>query len=575
MDAARKAKRIWLRPVCLLAVIAAGLTAGPAARPGQGAELTVTQAAGTSLTSLTLTSVGSGGQAANAASTQADVAADGGYAAFQSRAGLPVTASVPQTGEAAPGVSRVYVHGLVTGTTTLLSDAGGGDATAPGISADGKLVSYEQDGDVYLANRQASGSGAYDGPGNLVLHRVTSTPNDLHYEHVTGCPAVLGSSGDRITPCGPRLSADGSTLVYPAELTPVSPELSVTASFGDDDFGKKDTADGGFQPSGLAGDMLDFTPYVPGDFYGNPGGGEATVTYTNIGNTPMSFPDPGGVTVTEPPGEGGSQVFGEDDNCSGDILTPGESCSAFVFFDPAACTQTYANKLRLVSGDLVTHASTPAGQSSLELTGFCDFFETGYASRAAGPGQAGCATPPKGLALYPMPAMSSDDQGAPLADAGAAEIGRPYLVWTTLQAPQGLGTVRVMLQNANGPDCHIQLVDPASQKLGLADPLPANAPAACFKGEHLRKSTSWNSSSGQAPLAPPTGMRNRVFELIATAEAKQTTQMRSFAYSSMAQARPVMWADRRLFTSAPKPPANRGRRCCAQASKASSSNWVM
>jgi hypothetical protein len=489
-----------LRPVCLLAVITAGLTGQPGAGSGRTvARVTPHQA---SLTSLTLTSTGSDGQPADAASSQADVAAGGGYAAFQSRAALHVTASVPQTGAAEPGVSSVYVHGLVTGTTTLLSDAANGDATAPAISADGRLVSYEQNGDVYLAGRQASGSGGYDAKGNLVLRRVTSTPNDLNYEHVTPCPAVLGSTTARVTPCGPRLSADGRTLVYPAQLTPVSPELSIAATFGEDASPRKGTTADGFQPSALNGDMLDFTPYFPGDgFYGDPFG-VAFVTYTDTGSTPVSFSDPGGITITEPPGNAASNVFtlGED-TCSGNILSPGGFCSVSVAFDPYACSEIYLNKLRLVSGDLVTHASTPAGQSALEMTGFCDDIQTGSAARAAqNASQPSCPAPPKGLALYPMPAMSSDNQGAPLADAGGAEVGRPYLVWTTMQAPQGLGTVNVLFQPGNGSDCHIRLVNPANLKLDLADPLPASAPPACFRGEPLLSVTA-------APVAPRPGAR--------------------------------------------------------------------
>lgn len=495
MNAGYRAMPGLLGPVCLLAVVTVGLTGQPGAASGRTvARVTPHQA---SLTSLTLTSVGSDGQPAGAASSQADVAADGGYAAFQSRAALSVTASVPQTGPGQPGVSSVYVHGLRTGTTTLLSDAANGDATAPGISADGRLVSYEQNGDVYLADRQASGSGGYDSKGNLVLRRVTSTPNDLPYEHAVPCPAGLGSTTDRVTPCGPRLSADGGTLVYPAQLTPVSPELSIAATFGDGASARKGTTADGFQPPALNGDMLDFTPYFPGDgFYGDPFG-VAFVTYTDTGGTPVSFSDPGGITITEPPGNAASNVFtlGED-TCSGSILNPGGSCSVSVGFDPYACSEIYLNKLRLVSGDLVTHASTPAGQSALAMTGFCDDIQAGSAARADhNASQARCPAPPKGLALYPMPAVSSDNQGAPLADAGGAEAGRPYLVWTTMQAPQNLGMVNVLFQPANGSDCHIRLVDPASLKLDLADPLPANAPPACFRGEPLLSVT--------AAAAPP------------------------------------------------------------------------
>src|SRR5579859_77524 len=212
MNAGHGAMLGLLRPVCLLAVITAGLTGQPGAGSGRTvARVTPHQA---SLTSLTLTSTGSDGQPADAASSQADVAAGGGYAAFQSRAALHVTASVPQTGAAQPGVSSVYVHGLVTGTTTLLSDAANGDATAPAISADGRLVSYEQNGDVYLAGRQASGS-AGTTPRAIwccagsPARRTTSTTNTSHPAQRSWAAPRPGSR--RADPGCPPMAARSST----------------------------------------------------------------------------------------------------------------------------------------------------------------------------------------------------------------------------------------------------------------------------------------------------------------------------------------------------------------------------
>ena len=43
---------------------------------------------------------------------------------------------------------------------------------------------------------------------------------------------------------------------------------------------------------------------------------------------------------------------------------------------------------------------------------------------------------------------------------------------------------------------------------------------------------------------PPTGARSRVFEAMAVAEANATGQSWAFVKSSMATARPVMWAGR-------------------------------
>ena len=58
-------------------------------------------------------------------------------------------------------------------------------------------------------------------------------PVTINQAHVAVCPAGIGAGP--VSPCGPRLPADGSTLVYPAELTPVSRDLTVSASLDDDD----------------------------------------------------------------------------------------------------------------------------------------------------------------------------------------------------------------------------------------------------------------------------------------------------------------------------------------------------
>jgi hypothetical protein len=498
MSSGRRDRTGTVRLACVLTLATSVLAAGSA---GEAARVGPASPAGNgALTSLTLTSVGSDGKAAQAPSTQSALAAGGGYVAFTSQAALPVSASAPADGRFSPygqpPVSRIYVHDLQAGETTLLSDPADGDATAPDISANGRLVSYEQGGDVYVADRQATGSGQFDTRSNLMVRRITGTENDLPYEHAAACPAGLGAG--RITPCGPRLSADGSTLAYPAVLTPVSPALSVTATFGDDD-----------TPAALDGDMLDFTPYDADSTLGQPGG-TADVSYTNTGITPIAFGRPG-ASVTEPPGTAENPPFSlSGDTCAG-RLGPGRSCTVEVSFQQDACLEDSLDRLWLASGDLVTHAAGPAGQSVLELTGFCDLYRisgprqsaavtTTAARPAADASAAHCPAPPTGLALAAAAPAASDDQGAPLSDAGAAELGRPYVAWTTVGVPEDQSTVSVFFQAANDAGCQIRLVDPAA--LRLADPLPAQAPPACHQGETLTGGTTGQECTAYLLIDP-------------------------------------------------------------------------
>jgi hypothetical protein len=390
--------------------------------------------------------------------------------------------------------SSVYLRDTIDGTTTLLSDPADGNATAPTISANGALVGYEQGGNVYVADRQ-----------------VTGTGHDLPYEHVVGCPARLGAG--RVTPCGPRLSADGSTLVYPAELTPVSPELSVTATLDQEEGSPRD------QPASvspaLTGDTLDLTPYYPGQYYGYPDA-TAVVAYRNAGATPVSV---SGLTVGEPPGFPSGEPFELGQDGCGGVLKPGSSCTATVSYQTEYCPDGTGSDPALVTGTLSTQSAEPAGQSGLELTALCNpdltdarqvpggrggAVTAAYRTAAASAGgQPGCAAPPRGLALTAAPALTSDIEGAPVSNAGGVEIGRPEVIWMPVSVPaQAGGTGNVDYANvdfagANGDDCGIQLVNPA--RLRLADPLPSSAPAACRQGELLVSDTPPPTDAAGAP----------------------------------------------------------------------------
>lgn len=415
----RRAKAVALATMLLAGTaITLAAPAAPAA-PAKGA--------GSGLTSLTLTSIGTDGRPVSGSSDQAALAEDGRYVAF------------------AVG-SAIYRRDMISATTTMVSDLATGAATAPDISADGRLISYQQDDDVFVASGRT-------------VHQATGNRGDPRFAHVLACPVMLGTG--RVTPCGPRLSADGTTLVYPAELTPVPPGLSVTAASGDDD-----------DAAPLRGDMLDLS-----------GGATAAVSYTNQGfaSVPVT-----GIMIAEPRGFPAGGPFRLGQTTCDQTLSSGSSCMTRVGFDEGVCV----TGPRLITGSLVTNSPTPAGQSVIELTALCPVPSDTTLSYHTGPaptaGRPNCPVPPAGLPLTAAPPATSDSSGTPLSDVGAAEAGRPRVVWTLVNVTER--DAQVFFAAANGDDCGIQLVNPA--RIKLADPLPAGAPAPCGQGEQLRGSAT-------------------------------------------------------------------------------------
>ena len=445
------------------------------------------------LTQTTLTSVGSDGAAAAEPNARAAIAENGGYVAFQSQAALKVSASVPGATPTTAPNWRVYARDDTTQTTSLLSDPGAGNATAPAISASGKLVGYLLDGgggnNVTVVNRQATGTGAFDTQANLAVRQVTGTPNDLQFERIPGCPTGFSTAGaTRTTPCGPELSADGSTLVYPAQLSPVSPALSTQITPAD-----SETA----SPQAPTGNVIDFG--LSAQNYSV----SEDLDIAVHGNQPVTFSSP---TLTfSSPSETAPFSVGAD-GCVGTIA-PGGRCSVTLNFTGNGCAQ--ANSM--VTGTFQTNANVPAGQSRVALVDYCDLEDDAYvrpspdaaprhpaivllAQRQAAQRQAAqsaCPAAPAGLHLVKAPAAEQDDAPSaaqPLIDTGPAVIGQPYVTWTTYTAPSVEGSPSTTFQ-FTAPDCGIQLVsDPAS--LGLADQLPAGQPAPCSQGESLAAAAS-------------------------------------------------------------------------------------
>lgn len=390
-----------------------------------------------------LTSVGSDGAAATAPNARPAIAENGRYVAFQSQATLNVSGTVVpppppiQAPEALAPVPnwRVYVRDQIGNTTSLLSNPATGSATAPTISADGKLVSYLLDNgtenNVFVVNRQATGKGAVDTPPNLSVAPVTGTSKDLQFERIPGCSSGIGNpAAIRTTPCGPKLSADGSTLVYPAQLSPVSPALSITEENSDFDT--------------IVGNVVDFgsflgeTDFTPAD----------DIQYTVQGNQSVDF---SGASATAP--------FSVSSSTCDTTIQPQGTCDVNVAFDDEVCS---GGDTALVTGTLQTDAATPDGQSNLTLVGYCG--NVGIPEQ----GPAGCAAPPKGLSLVsaPNPVLDNDHEDF-LSDLGPAVIGQPFVAQVQFTS-SATSTPQLV-----SSDCGFQLVSPAT--VGQ----PAGPPVTC------------------------------------------------------------------------------------------------
>ncbi|MEW2275501.1 choice-of-anchor D domain-containing protein [Streptomyces griseofuscus] len=297
-----------------------------------------------------LVSAGSGQDTA-AGGQASRLSADGRYAVFQSKKDLP--SLTPLHGRSDDDTWRVYGRNLQTGTLTLLSDPSA-DATDPQISADGRLVAYRRStaakdlaqASTVVVDRDVSGAGALDRTGNVKAYDLADAPNPV----ASSFPGLCGDD------CGPRLSANGSTIVYPTVLSPVSPVLEITVS-----------APGSEAPHAIRGDMVDFNA-LGGAFYGfSPADPPVTATIT---------------TRSLIPGQEGKDLTGEPrlrDTPTNALVTgfrvePKKcdatgACRTEVTFDPSACAAKtpYASHL----SHLWTDGHTAAGQSSIALAARC------------------------------------------------------------------------------------------------------------------------------------------------------------------------------------------------------------
>jgi hypothetical protein len=208
------------------------------------------------------------------------------------------------------------------------------------------------------------------------------------------------------------------------------------------------------------------------------------VTYTNTGDVPIDFTAAPAATapfrITETTcGQPGAQR-----------LAPADSCAVDVEFDAGGnCPDN--GTMTVESGELTTAATTPDGQTGIELVAACApfTFSTGTpefaAPQATAPVAATpaavtpeCAPPATGLPLAAAPPLDdspADNQGTTVVDNGQIEVGRPELAWATVS---GSGVLTF-----TAPDCSVRLVDPTT--LRPATPLPADQPPPCQQGQLL------------------------------------------------------------------------------------------
>lgn len=443
--------------------------------------------AATAATSLTLTSAGSDGVAAKQNSGQAVLAAGGTQTAFTSTADLKTTASVPQTPEESPPTSdRIYARNRLTGATTLLSDAGEDDSTAPAISETGRIVAYEADqtdvgeNQIDVVDRLATGKGRFDTAGNLVVRQVTGNPGDPRLQRIPVCP--FGEETPATGRCGPALSQDGSTLAYPAQLSPVSPALTMFAA-----------VDGG-ENIAISGNIIDMVPNEELRFAEGATDGveELTIGLTNVSESPITFT--GLPTISQP--------FSLASNCGtreAPVLAIGATCQINLQFDTQSCLGDGSEQF--FTGDLATDATTPDGQSDVTVVAPCGdtSFITGSplpppppitsppteipriaqstGTSAFTSAVPACGAVPSGLPVVAAPTSegSTDNQDVSLVDNGPVEVGRPEIAWTTVS---GFG-----LLDYQSPDCSLRLIDPTTVRTGT--PLPTDQSPPCSQDMQL------------------------------------------------------------------------------------------
>lgn len=188
-------------------------------------------------------SVANGGTESNGFSRSPSVSEDGGFVAFHSSASNLISGD-------SNGVNDIFIHTVASGTTTRVSVASDGTEASdpsstnfqlgsinPSISATGRYVAFASlannltDGDsigqysatdnnqaldIFVHDRDVSGSGAFDTAGNLATTMVSRNRFGMQTVRVLGVPSSAASD------IFPAISSDGRWVAFPSDAAGAS-----------------------------------------------------------------------------------------------------------------------------------------------------------------------------------------------------------------------------------------------------------------------------------------------------------------------------------------------------------------
>jgi hypothetical protein len=334
---------------------------------------------------------------------------DGLTAAYQSRF----------TSDDRDGDQQIFTRSLTGGAPRLESGElpVGADAAAPTISGDGAKVGYQVD---FRNTGVVSPSGGLPSFQRLGDHRifvgptnpVTGLTTDLDYQRTARCNPFLFQNATN-DGCGPKLSGDGTTVVFPAIESIASPYL---------------------MPGPLNDSGTSFVPqtdrggnYLPLFDFGFFSSSVALHLRINIFGAPVTFtamPSADGVFEVAP----NSSTESNDPDCNGHF-NPGQFCSITIFYNAPRCGTPVTS-----FGTLRTTAETPAGNTvmSLAVTG-CQTILT-FAGTTTTAAAAAAALPAPCTAKPNPPAVGSQFEqhpGAPVGVYGEQPLHSvSYRSWT-------------------------------------------------------------------------------------------------------------------------------------------------
>ncbi|MEU9979277.1 hypothetical protein [Streptomyces sp. NPDC051014] len=383
-------------------------------------------------------STGTGGASAEGGQNPA-ISADGRQVVFQSKADLPSLTPL-HARAAASGTWRVYARDRVNGITTLLSDPAV-NSTAPSVSADGRRVAYRvttrllqglNRATTVVVDRDVSAGGTLDRTGNVKASDFADAAPEL----AESFPGLCGQD------CGPRISADGSTVVYPSLTSPVSTDFVVTVA-----------KDGGSIPTQLNTNLIDLNAVTGTAVYAHSDVPVSVIVATRSvvpGQTTADFTDR--LTVQNPYGEASAFSVGP------------KTCDAFgtcrttLTFDPAQGCPSGGPGQRW--DRLVIDGPTSSGHSSIVLKADCGS-QAGRAACGSQPGSDGFYDPGLSAAdLARLPVQLGTQQTSAVSgtyiNLGSQSAGHAFILAVPTRNLRGtvdFGTL----------DCQpIQLVDPGA-----------------------------------------------------------------------------------------------------------------